>query len=481
MGATISAIVFRPPPPTYIAPSRFFYVDTKCPDSDDPKHDGKGRIPAFFIKRRTAKATFLFSHGNAEDLGMMYPRMKSMSRALNVNIFAYDYCGYGRSTGIASQANCFANIEACYNYLVTDRNISPEQIVLYGRSLGSGVSCYLAAKTASEGRSVGGMILHSPFLSIYRVAVDIGFTIPTDIFPNVKYAPQIKCPSLIIHGKNDDIVPFWHGQALLNAIPPSYRARPLWADNCGHNHIESVYRDLYVEKITKFIHKYVSAKLPPVGIPECDRATVLELGIDDSKSCTNPADCVKLNSTWVKHGRLIIKEAVASKKSTDEQRKSKEQVPQQTVTNPPLKSSLPFTTVHNDGSLLLQWNDFVTSSKIAASMGYTQGDTVLDINAHQPDDCRGDKETSGRGEAVAPERSKTKRSARARSPVLVTKTPYKVKHNRGMVCDELHTVERNPSAKKNAFDMKRVLKSSIIIGRGAPSRKLVRENRSSYT
>ena len=77
--------------------------------------------------------------------------------------------GYGKSNGSPTEKNCYADIEAAYRYLLEVRRIPPEQIVLYGRSLGSGPSCYLAAKTAREGRSVGGVILQSPLLSAYRL------------------------------------------------------------------------------------------------------------------------------------------------------------------------------------------------------------------------------------------------------------------------------------------------------------------------
>ena len=118
MGETISTLVFRPPnPPTPIKKDRFFYLEISpryepclscgaVPTSSIRTgrlgcglENGVHRIPAFFIKRRGASITFLFSHGNAEDLGMMYGRMKEMARVLCVNILAYDYTGYGLSTG----------------------------------------------------------------------------------------------------------------------------------------------------------------------------------------------------------------------------------------------------------------------------------------------------------------------------------------------------------------------------------------------
>ena len=148
MGDTISSLVYRPPKPTHIDPNEFFYldVDTSTPlctsslprqgvydessggcgscipletgeadlqsldrfffnDSDSISGGTAGtvatkyRIPAFFVRRRGANQTLLFSHGNAEDLGMMYKRMKDLALVLCVNILAYDYTGYGLSEG----------------------------------------------------------------------------------------------------------------------------------------------------------------------------------------------------------------------------------------------------------------------------------------------------------------------------------------------------------------------------------------------
>ena len=162
----ISSLLFQPPTPTYLHPSRHFWLNTET----------GGRIPAFFIERPNANVTILFSHGNAEDLGMIYDWFNDLARVLRVNIMAYDYTGYGKSQGTPCEQSCYADIEAAYRYLLTVRRYQPEQIVLYGRSLGSGPSCYLAAKTAREGRSVAGVILQSPLLSAYRVAFNFRFT-----------------------------------------------------------------------------------------------------------------------------------------------------------------------------------------------------------------------------------------------------------------------------------------------------------------
>jgi pimeloyl-ACP methyl ester carboxylesterase len=170
------------------------------------------RIPAFFIERPNAQVTILFSHGNAEDLGMIYDWFNDLARVLRVNIMAYDYTGYGKSNGVPQEDSCYADIEAAYQYLLEVRRVQPEQVVLYGRSLGSGPSCYLAAKSAKEGQSVGGVILQSPLLSAYRVAFDFRFTmvgdkvraVESDLWNHRARVPVLTCrlcssQTLIVH------------------------------------------------------------------------------------------------------------------------------------------------------------------------------------------------------------------------------------------------------------------------------------------
>jgi len=265
MGNLISSLLFQPPPPTYLHPSRHFWLNTSR----------GSRIPAFYIERPNAQVTLLFSHGNAEDLGMIYDWFNDLARVLRVNIMAYDYTGYGKSNGTPCEENCYADIEAAYQYLLEVRRLKPEQIVLYGRSLGSGPSCYLASKSAREGRSVAGVILQSPLLSAYRVAFKFRGTMIGDRFPNVDYAPFIRCPVFIVHGTLDEVVPFWHGQDLFLAVSQNWRARPFWVEGAGHNNIEALLRPTgqFVDKLSEFLDLHVGARrgkiIPPEAVPTC--------------------------------------------------------------------------------------------------------------------------------------------------------------------------------------------------------------------
>jgi len=149
-------------------------------------------ICATHVERKGAHVTILFSHGNAEDLNTSFSWMKKLSKELKVNMISYDYPGYGESKGVPSEENCYASIDAVFQYLLQEKGLSPHQICLYGRSLGSGPSCYLAEKTCMENTAVAGLILHSPFSSVYRVVLDFGFTMVGDQFCNIDRVDNIR-------------------------------------------------------------------------------------------------------------------------------------------------------------------------------------------------------------------------------------------------------------------------------------------------
>jgi fermentation-respiration switch protein FrsA (DUF1100 family) len=258
MGNIVDSILFQPPPPSRLKENKIIWLRTAL---------GK-KIPAFHIECQNlgnkSPITILYSHANAEDLGCIYPWCKYLSRQLKVNIFAYDYTGYGLATdeGRPNEAQCYADIDAAYDYLRLRMHIPASQIVLYGRSLGSGPSCYLAAETsvAQDEETVGGLILHAPFLSVFRIVLESGCTLLGDQFPNVDYCPNILTPTLLIHGKVDKVVPVEHSISLYKKLDEESRTPPLFIDEMGHNNVQLVVRDLFLDHVKEYLDVYVRTK-----------------------------------------------------------------------------------------------------------------------------------------------------------------------------------------------------------------------------
>ncbi|MFY9619039.1 MAG: alpha/beta hydrolase [Pyrinomonadaceae bacterium] len=200
-------------------------------------------ISAVYLANPQATYTILFSHGNAEDLGTLTPELEEM-RALGFSIFAYDYHGYGTSGGKATEQNAYEDIDAAYNYLTQVLKIPPDQIIAHGRSLGGAVAIDLASR-----KPLGGLIVESSFVSAFRVVT--GYRIfPFDKFRNADKIKQVRCPVLMIHGRQDDVIPFWHGERLFElANAPKVN---LWVDGAGHNNLKRVAGAQYVKTLQAF-------------------------------------------------------------------------------------------------------------------------------------------------------------------------------------------------------------------------------------
>jgi fermentation-respiration switch protein FrsA (DUF1100 family) len=244
MGNSISNLVFQPPEISYLASLTIFQISENC--------------SAFYIKKSKAKFTILFSHANAEDIGNLYDQFKVLSNNLNVNILCYDYEGYGKSFGKQpTEALCYENIESAYQYLINHLKILPKNIILYGKSLGTGPTCWLAEKLCVSDTRIGGVMLQSPILSIYRVAFNFRFTLPGDMFANVDRIKSINCPLMIIHGTKDEVVPFWNSEILFINSLIQWRGKPLWVDQAGHNNIESTLQNEFYIKIREFFFEWI--------------------------------------------------------------------------------------------------------------------------------------------------------------------------------------------------------------------------------
>lgn len=251
MGAAISGLVFQPPPDATIVPAQeLIWLPRELPGGAADGEAACYEIPAYYIDNGH-KTTVVFSHGNAEDLGASFAWFKDMSMLLKVNFFAYEYTGYGMSRDRFAQRHpgrkdapepseegCYGDMRAAVKHLTEVLKVAPGDMVLYGRSLGSGPSVQLAMELSDAGRPPCGLILQSGLLSIYRVSFNFRFSLPGDSFENVHKIGRVGCPVFIMHGTEDAVVPFWHGQELYRKVRPDLRVTPFWAVGAGHNDIE---------------------------------------------------------------------------------------------------------------------------------------------------------------------------------------------------------------------------------------------------
>ncbi|KAG0482081.1 hypothetical protein HPP92_010165 [Vanilla planifolia] len=204
------------------------------------------KIVATFWRHPYARFTILYSHGNAADLGQMLDLFIELRAHLRVNIMCYDYSGYGASTGKPSEFNTYTDIEAVYECLKREYGILPEDLILYGQSVGSGPTLHLAARLSR----LRGVVLHSAILSGIRVLYPVKMTFWFDIFKNIDKIRVVNCPVLVIHGTADDIVDWSHGKRLWELSKEKFD--PLWIKGGGHCNLET-YPE-YIKHLRKFIN-----------------------------------------------------------------------------------------------------------------------------------------------------------------------------------------------------------------------------------
>jgi Hydrolases of the alpha/beta superfamily len=163
------------------------------------------RVIAWWGKARPGMTTLLYFHGNA---GSLAARSDRMARYLGrgIGVFMMTYRGYGGSTGKPSERSNVADAKLAYDTLV-GAGVAPADIILYGESLGSGIAMQVAVE-----KEVGGVILDAPYTSLVDVAEVHYPYLPsrifmTDRYDTMKYLPRLAAPLLIVHGKDDYVVP----------------------------------------------------------------------------------------------------------------------------------------------------------------------------------------------------------------------------------------------------------------------------------
>lgn len=205
-------------------------------------------VALLHVAHPDATHTLLWSHGNAMDIGEMYFFLVQLAVRLRVHVCAYDYSGYGASSGSPSEENCYADIAAVADHLERAHGVVPErELVLYGQSVGSAPSLWLGAR-----RRVAGIVLHTPLLSGLRVLIpplpDATCSVQAccsphciygacDPFPNRKRISKVTCPVLLIHGTNDETIDMAHTSELFERCPVEHRRSPYIVAGAGHDNV----------------------------------------------------------------------------------------------------------------------------------------------------------------------------------------------------------------------------------------------------
>ncbi len=228
--------------PTVLAP------ETRLANAPDVKEvfiavDG-ARLSALHLKREGAKGLVFFLHGNAGNLQTWFINT-DFYRQANFDLFMLDYRGYGKSTGsIASEAQLRADVQAAYATVAPQ--YAGRKVVIYGRSLGSGLAAGLAGDKRTRPPEL--TVLVSPYSSLVALTAEIYPWVPEFLirYPlrTDRLVGGIASPLLLFHGADDTFIAPIHSVAL-KAIAPN--AELVQVPGAGHNDVQNfpAYRERF--------------------------------------------------------------------------------------------------------------------------------------------------------------------------------------------------------------------------------------------
>jgi len=188
-------------------------------------------VPADPARRDPAGGVVLFCHGNACNISHRLDSIR-LFHELGLSVLIFDYRGYGQSTGKLTEKGTYLDADAAWQYLVEQRGIPPETIILFGRSLGASIVSDLATRQAAAA-----VILESAFTSVPDVAAQLYPWLPVRWLSRYRYDTRkklanIHSPVLIVHSREDEIIPYANGERLFEA---ANEPRQFLALRGGHN------------------------------------------------------------------------------------------------------------------------------------------------------------------------------------------------------------------------------------------------------
>jgi hypothetical protein len=248
------------------------------------------RLHGWWAPAEPERAVLLFFHGNA---GNISDRVDSIGvfHDLDLSVFIFDYRGYGQSQGEPSEQGTYADAEAAWTYLTEERGVPPDRIVMFGRSLGGGVAAELATRHRPRA-----LVLESTFSSIRDMAAAAMPLVPIGAFLRTRYdtlskVSSITAPVLVVHSRDDEVVPFEQGLAIYKAAPAP---KALLELRYGHNEGFILSGETYTKGLDSFLTEHVAERPPhpkePPPPPAADSpsATLSDDGAEDRPAAEPP-------------------------------------------------------------------------------------------------------------------------------------------------------------------------------------------------
>ncbi|TAK08648.1 alpha/beta hydrolase [bacterium] len=211
------------------------------------------RLNGWFVPYQDSRITLLWFHGNAGNISHRVENIKLLHNKVNINVFIFDYRGYGRSEGRVSEEGTYRDATAALQYLRSRKDVDPKGIVFFGRSLGAAVAADLATR-----EDCLALILETPFVSIREMARVAFPLLPIGPLLRIRYdvvekLGKVRAPLLVLHGDKDDVVPYEQGKKVFEA---AHNPKEFYTiRGAHHNDTYIVGGEAYFKALKNFIER----------------------------------------------------------------------------------------------------------------------------------------------------------------------------------------------------------------------------------
>lgn len=211
-------------------------------------------LHGWFVPADSSAPTVLYFHGNAGNISGRLETLQLLN-LLGVNVLIFDYRGYGQSEGKPTEEGTYRDVTAAWKYLTNEKGMSSHQIVIMGRSLGGSIAAWLAAR-----ENAGAVVIESTFTSATDLGSDLYPWLPVRRmlkyhYPTLDYIHKIEEPLFMAHSRDDQVVPFHHGEQLFEEAKAPKRFIELQGPHAG-GFMETGSK--YREGLQRFLERHTS-------------------------------------------------------------------------------------------------------------------------------------------------------------------------------------------------------------------------------
>ncbi|WP_238544378.1 alpha/beta hydrolase [Gloeocapsa sp. PCC 73106] len=211
-------------------------------------------LHAWWLPNQSRGDVMLYLHGNASNISHNLELAQKFYQ-LGFSLLLLDYRGYGLSSGkFPTEAQVYQDTQVAWDYLVQQKGLKPEQIFVYGHSLGGAIAVDLGLRQPQ----IAGLIIQGSFTSILDIVIHYGGIyrfFPTKVIINQRFdslskVPLLKMPLLFIHGSKDEVIPLAMSEKLFAAAKSPKQL--LIVPEAGHDDVSGIGGEKYLESIQDF-------------------------------------------------------------------------------------------------------------------------------------------------------------------------------------------------------------------------------------